>query len=154
MDCSALCMEHGAFWIDVFPHPGCSVSATDYVWFTSDASVATVSSSGVVHSRGPGSAIITAAAALDPLNFAHVDVVVTLPSGLRPARHMAVEAELEGALPAAVSLENAAGTRSMRTRIGVYRMGWGSDVACWADRWGVPQLRCHWAVGGRAADHR
>ncbi|KAJ7521110.1 hypothetical protein O6H91_19G038600 [Diphasiastrum complanatum] len=83
---------------------GCGGKATDYLWTSSDPSVATVSTQGVVKSQGPGKAFVQAAYHENSLNVDEVMVEVEIPWSIKPLQGLTVEAEVGYLFPVAVTL--------------------------------------------------
>ncbi|KAL0351046.1 UNVERIFIED_CONTAM: Nuclear pore complex protein [Sesamum radiatum] len=65
---------------------GCAMSSSDYKWFSSDMTVASVSVSGIVQAKRPGKTTITAVSIFDSLNYDEIVVEVSIPSSMSSIR--------------------------------------------------------------------
>lgn len=88
---------------------GCAKTPADYRWISSDASVLSVSATGVVQAKRPGKAIVKVISIFDSLNFDEVTVEVAIPSSLVMLPNFALETVIGSHLQAAVAMKAANG---------------------------------------------
>ncbi|EFJ23367.1 hypothetical protein SELMODRAFT_103787 [Selaginella moellendorffii] len=90
---------------------GCGDISSDYVWSSTNPSVATVNALGKILSKGPGKTVIRSSSAKDLLNVDEViiHVEVSVPSSISVVHGLPVEVEINTILPVAVSLTTPAG---------------------------------------------
>ncbi|XP_024536204.1 nuclear pore complex protein GP210 [Selaginella moellendorffii] len=88
---------------------GCGDISSDYVWSSTNPSVATVNALGKILSKGPGKTVIRSSSAKDLLNVDEIHVEVSVPSSISVVHGLPVEVEINTILPVAVSLTTPAG---------------------------------------------
>lgn len=88
---------------------GCSMSSSDYKWFSSDMVVASVSVSGIVQAKKPGKATIRAVSIFDPLNYDEVVIEVSVPHSMVLLSNFPVETPVGSHLQASVTLKASSG---------------------------------------------
>ncbi|KAL1564235.1 nuclear pore complex protein GP210-like protein [Salvia divinorum] len=88
---------------------GCSMSSSDYKWFSSDMSIASVSVSGIVQAKKPGKATIRAVSIFDSLNYDEVVIEVSVPHSMVLLPNFPVEAPVGSHLQASVTLKASSG---------------------------------------------
>ncbi|GMH15008.1 hypothetical protein Nepgr_016849 [Nepenthes gracilis] len=84
---------------------GCAKTPSDYRWFSSDITTASVSAAGAVQARKPGKAIIKVGSVFDTLNFDEVVVEVSAPSSMVMLPNIPVETVVGSYLQAAVTMK-------------------------------------------------
>lgn len=89
---------------------GCTMSSSDYKWFSSDVAAVSVSASGIVQAKKPGKATIRAVSIFDSLNYDEVVVEVTLPSSMAMLPGFPVETSVGTYLQASVTLKAPTGS--------------------------------------------
>ncbi|KAK4417808.1 Nuclear pore complex protein [Sesamum alatum] len=88
---------------------GCAMSSSDYKWFSSDMTVASVSVSGIVQAKRPGKATITAVSIFDSLNYDEMVVEVSIPSSMVMLPNFPVETPVGTHLQASLTLRASSG---------------------------------------------
>ncbi|XP_057770260.1 nuclear pore complex protein GP210 [Salvia miltiorrhiza] len=88
---------------------GCSMSSSDYKWFSSDMSTASVSVSGIVQAKKPGKVTIRAVSIFDSLNYDEVVIEVSVPHSMVLLPNFPVEARVGSHLQASVTLRASTG---------------------------------------------
>ncbi|KAH6830507.1 embryo defective 3012 [Perilla frutescens var. hirtella] len=88
---------------------GCSMSSSDYKWFSSDMTTASVSVSGIVQAKKPGKATIRAVSIFDPLNYDEVVIEVSVPHSMVLLSNFPVETPVGSHLQASVTLKASTG---------------------------------------------
>lgn len=88
---------------------GCSMSSSDYKWFSSDMAIASVSVSGIVQAKKPGKATIRAVSIFDPLNYDEVVIEVSVPHSMVVLPNFPVETPVGSHLQASVTLKASTG---------------------------------------------
>ncbi|KAL0377391.1 UNVERIFIED_CONTAM: Nuclear pore complex protein [Sesamum radiatum] len=88
---------------------GCAMSSSDYKWFSSDMTVASVSASGIVQAKRPGKATITAVSIFDSLNYDEMVVEVSIPSSMVMLPNFPVETPVGTHLQASLTLRASSG---------------------------------------------
>ncbi|KAK3032070.1 hypothetical protein RJ639_036284 [Escallonia herrerae] len=84
---------------------GCAMGPSDYKWFSSDMAIVSVSASGVVQAKKPGTAIIKVMSIFDSLNYDEVVIEVAIPSSMVMLPIFLVETVVGSCLPASVTLK-------------------------------------------------
>ncbi|KAI4366879.1 hypothetical protein MLD38_022689 [Melastoma candidum] len=89
---------------------GCAKAATDYKWFSSDMSILSVSTVGVIQAKKPGSATIKVQSVFDSLNYDEVSIEVSLPASMVMLQTFPVETVVGSYIEAAVTLKTSDGS--------------------------------------------
>ncbi|KAL9246241.1 hypothetical protein vseg_019803 [Gypsophila vaccaria] len=84
---------------------GCAEAASDYKWLSSDDSILSVSSMGVVQAKRPGKASVKVVSVYDSLNFDEVMIEVAIPSSMVMLPNFPVETVVRSNLQAAVAMK-------------------------------------------------
>ncbi|KAK3033069.1 hypothetical protein RJ639_035695 [Escallonia herrerae] len=84
---------------------GCAMRLSDYKWFSSDMAIVSVSASGVVQAKKPGTAIVKVTSIFDSLNYDEVVIEVAIPSSMVMLPIFPVETAVGSCLPASVTLK-------------------------------------------------
>ncbi|KAE8021482.1 hypothetical protein FH972_007367 [Carpinus fangiana] len=88
---------------------GCAKASSDYKWFSSDTATVSVSASGVVQAKKPGSATVKVLSVFDALNYDEVVIEVSIPSSMVMLHSFPVETVVGSHLEAAVTMKVSSG---------------------------------------------
>ncbi|EYU30352.1 hypothetical protein MIMGU_mgv1a025404mg, partial [Erythranthe guttata] len=89
--------------------PSCAVFSSHYKWLSLDATVVSVSASGIVRARKPGNATIRVVSIFDPLNYDEMVIEVSVPSSMIILPIFPVEVPVRSHLLASVTLRASSG---------------------------------------------
>ncbi|XVE67869.1 hypothetical protein DITRI_Ditri09bG0022500 [Diplodiscus trichospermus] len=84
---------------------GCAKASSDYKWFSSDATVISVTAYGVVQAKKPGKVAVKVVSSFDSFNYDEVVVEVSIPSSMVMLQNFPVETVVGSHLPAAVTMK-------------------------------------------------
>lgn len=93
---------------------GCGKVVTDFKWFSSDTSILSVSTSGVVQAKKPGKSTIKVLSVYDSFNYDEVIVEVSTPAAMVMLPNFPVETVVGSYLKAAVTLKASTGSHFYR----------------------------------------
>lgn len=88
---------------------GCVKNLEDYVWFSSDEAIVSVSTSGLLRAKKPGKAVIKVVSVYDSINYDEVLVEVSIPSSMVVLQNFPVEVVIGTKFHVTVALKTSDG---------------------------------------------
>ncbi|EPS63976.1 hypothetical protein M569_10806, partial [Genlisea aurea] len=88
---------------------GCGISSSDYKWISSDTTIASVSASGILQAKRPGTATLKVVSIFDPLNYDETDIEISVPASMVMLPDFPVESPVGSHLQASVTLQTSSG---------------------------------------------
>ncbi|KAK9004035.1 hypothetical protein V6N11_001853 [Hibiscus sabdariffa] len=88
---------------------GCAKASSDYKWFSSDTTVVSVTTYGVVQAKRPGKATVKVVSSFDSFNYDEVVIEVSIPSYMVMLQNFPVETVVGSHLQAAVTMKTSNG---------------------------------------------